>query len=269
MQNLLTSLPTAVFLLVALIYFLASAIKILREYERGVIFTVGKVSPKTAGFLRGVKGPGIVILIPFVQKMVRVPLRTVTLEVPPQDIITRENVSVKVNAVVFFRVIDPRRATLEVEDYYHFTSQFALTTLRSILGQSHLDDLLAKREEINSELQKIIDQQTAPYGVKVSAVEVKNVDLPSDMQRVIAKQAEAERIRRAKIINAEGEYQAAQKLYEAARIIAQEPTALQLRFLQTLVEVATERNSTTIFPVPIDLLEPFIRRRREEKEKAG
>src|SRR5216117_3565103 len=224
--------------------------KRVMEYERLVVFFLGK--------FQIVKGPGIRVVVPVIQQMVKVNLQTVTMEVPPQDVITRDNVSVKVTAVIFFRVIDPQRAILAVQDYLYSTSQIAQTTLRSVLGQSQLDELLSKREEINVELQRIIDQQTEPWGVKVSAVEVKNVDLPQEMQRAIAKQAEAERERRAKVIHAEGEFQAAQKLYEAADVISRNPTALQLRFLQTLVEVASEKNSTTIFPVPIDIISPFL-----------
>jgi len=227
-----------------------NSIKILMEYERGVIFFLGKFDK--------VKGPGIIFVLPIIQKMLRVNLQTVTMEVPAQDVITRDNVSVKVTAVIFFRVVDPQRAILAVQDYLYSTSQIAQTTLRSVLGQSQLDELLSKREQINVELQRIIDQQTEPWGVKVSAVEVKNVDLPQEMLRAIAKQAEAERERRAKVIHAEGEFQAAQKLFEAADIIARNPMALQLRFLQTLVEVASEKNSTTIFPIPIDIISPFI-----------
>lgn len=238
------------------IYFFSSAIKILREYERGVVFRLGRVIP--------VKGPGLVIIIPVIDKLVRVSLRTVTFDVPPQDVITRDNISVKVNAVVYFRVMDPIKAITAVEDFYYATSQISQTTLRSILGQSQLDDLLAKREDINAELQKVIDQQTEPWGIKVTTVEVKNVDLPAEMQRAIAKQAEAERERRAKIIHAEGEFQASQKLADAAKIISSEPATLQLRFLQTLTEIATEKNSTIIFPVPIDLIKPFL----EKKGKA-
>lgn len=241
------------------VYFLFSAIKILKEYERGVIFRLGRLIP--------VKGPGLILLIPGIDKMVRVSLRIVTMDVPPQDVITRDNVTVKVNAVVYFRPIDPAKAITEIEDYFYATSQIAQTALRSILGQSQLDDLLTKREELNVALQKIIDEQTEPWGIKVSAVEVKNVDLPEEMQRAIAKQAEAERERRAKIIHAEGEHQAAEKLYMAATIIAKEPSALQLRFLQTLTEIATEKNSTIIFPVPIDLLTPFIKK-KDDGDKA-
>ncbi len=233
-----------------IIYFLSSAIKILREYERGVVFRLGRVIP--------VKGPGLVIIWPIIDKLVRVSLRIVAMDVPAQDIITKDNISVKVNAVVYFRVIDPIKAVTEVEDFYYATSQIAQTTLRSILGQSQLDDLLTKREEVNTELQKVIDFQTEPWGVKVTAVEVKNVDLPSEMLRAIARQAEAERERRAKVIHAEGEFQAAQKLSEAANIISAAPSALQLRFLQTLTEISTEKNSTIIFPIPLDLIKPFL-----------
>jgi len=236
-----------IILAIAVLY---NSIKILMEYERGVIFFLGK--------FQEVKGPGLIIVLPVVQKMIRVNLQIVTMEVPAQDVITRDNVSVKVNAVIFFRVVDPQRAILAVQDYLYSASQIAQTTLRSVLGQSQLDELLAKRDEINVELQRIIDQQTEPWGVKVTAVEVKNVDLPQEMQRAIAKQAEAERERRAKVIHAEGEFQAAQKLSEAAEIIGRNPIALQLRYLQSLVEVAAEKNSTTIFPVPIDIIAPFI-----------
>jgi regulator of protease activity HflC (stomatin/prohibitin superfamily) len=227
-----------------------NSIKILMEYERGVIFFLGK--------FQEVKGPGLIIVWPVIQRMLRVNLQTVTMDVPAQDVITRDNVSVKVNAVIFFRVVDPQRAILAVQDYLYSTSQIAQTTLRSVLGQSQLDELLAKRDEINVELQRIIDQQTEPWGVKVTVVEVKNVDLPQEMQRAIAKQAEAERERRAKIIHAEGEFQASQKLLDAADVMARNPIALQLRYLQTLVEVAAEKNSTTIFPIPIDLISPFL-----------
>lgn len=244
--------------IVLVIYFLSSAIKILKEYERGVVFRLGRVIP--------VKGPGLVIIWPIIDKLVKVSLRTVAFDVPPQDVITRDNISVKVNAVVYFRVIDTIKAITAVEDFYYATSQISQTTLRSILGQSQLDDLLSKREDINAELQKVIDQQTEPWGVKVATVEVKNVDLPVEMQRAIAKQAEAERERRAKVIHAEGEFQASQKLADAAAIIATQPMAMQLRFLGTLTEIATEKNSTIIFPVPIDLLEPFIKKLKKEAE---
>ncbi|MEK6549924.1 MAG: slipin family protein [Nitrospirota bacterium] len=236
-----------IILVLAVLY---NSINILMEYERGVIFFLGK--------FQEVKGPGLIIVLPGIQKMLRVNLQTVTMDVPAQDVITRDNVSVKVNAVIFFRVVDPQRAVLAVQDYLYSTSQIAQTTLRSVLGQSQLDELLAKRDEINVELQRIIDQQTEPWGIKVTVVEVKNVDLPQEMQRAIAKQAEAERERRAKIIHAEGEFQASQKLLEAADVMARNPVALQLRYLQTLVEVAAEKNSTTIFPIPIDLISPFL-----------
>ncbi len=236
------------FLILLLIYI---SFKRVMEYERLVVFVLGK--------FHTVKGPGIRIVVPILQQMVRVNLQIVTMEVPPQDVITRDNISVKVSAVIFLRVVDPQRAVLAVQDYLYSTSQIAQTTLRSILGQSQLDDLLAKRDEINAELQRIIDQQTEPWGVKVSAVEVKNVDLPQEMQRAIARQAEAERERRAKIIHAEGEFQASQKLADAADIISRNPAALQLRYLQTLVEIAAEKNSTTIFPIPIDTIAPFFK----------
>ena len=239
-----------IILLIFIIFILASAIRILREYERGVIFRLGR--------LIGAKGPGLIILIPIVDRMVKVSLRTVVMDVPPQDVITKDNVSLKVNAVVYFRVVQAEKAVVEVERYLEATSQLSQTTLRSILGQSQLDELLAERDKINRELQKIIDNQAAPWGIKVSNVEVKHVDLPLEMQRAMAKQAEAERERRAKVIHAEGEFQASQKLSDAAGVISKNPTALQLRFLQTLAEVASEKNSTTIFPVPIDLLKPFL-----------
>ncbi|MBI3593095.1 MAG: slipin family protein, partial [Nitrospirae bacterium] len=223
---------------------------ILKEYERGVVFRLGRIID--------LKGPGLVLIWPIIDKLVRVSLRTITMDVPPQDIITRDNITVKVNAVVYFRPMEPIKAITEIEDFYYATSQIAQTTLRSILGQSTLDDLLTKRDELNAELQKVIDTQTEPWGIKVTAVEVKNVDLPSEMLRAIAKQAEAERERRAKIIHAEGEFQASQKLADAAKIISTEPAALQLRFLQTLTEIATEKNSTIIFPVPIDIIKPFL-----------
>ena len=232
---------------------LSSAIKVLKEYERAVIFRLGRSI--------GQKGPGLIILIPIIDKMVKIPLRTVTMDVPPQDVITRDNVSVKVNAVIYFRVLDPTKAVLQVENYLYATSQIAQTTLRSTLGESELDELLSKREKINQELQMVIDRHTEPWGIKVSTVEVKNVDLPQEMQRAIARQAEAERERRAKVINAEGELQASQKLLEAAIVIAKEPFAMQLRYLQTLAEIATENSSTTLFPVPIDLFAPFVQAR--------
>jgi regulator of protease activity HflC (stomatin/prohibitin superfamily) len=225
---------------------LFNMIKVLKEYERGVIFRLGR--------LIGAKGPGLIILIPIVDKMVRVDLRVITYDVPPQDVITKDNVSVKVNAVLYFQVTDANKAIVSVANFFEATSQIAQTTLRSVLGQQELDDLLANREKINAELQHIIDEQTEPWGVKVSVVEVKNVDLPVEMQRAIAKQAEAERERRAKVIHSEGEFQASQKLADAATVIASAPNAMQLRFLQTLVEVSAEKNSTMIFPVPVDLL---------------
>jgi regulator of protease activity HflC (stomatin/prohibitin superfamily) len=247
-----TGLGIIIFLVVV---FLFMAIKILNEYERGVIFRLGRVIDY--------KGPGLIILIPVIDRMVRVSLRTVAMDVPAQDVITRDNVSVKVNAVIYFRVMDPTKAVIEVENYLYATSQLAQTTLRSVCGQSELDELLAEREKINVQLQEILDKHTDPWGVKVSMVEVKAIDLPGEMQRAIMRQAEAERERRAKVINAEGEYQAATRLAEAAEIISKQPQALQLRFLQTLVEVAAEKNSTTIFPVPIDLLTPFMKKAEE------
>ncbi|KAF0179870.1 MAG: hypothetical protein FD164_1955 [Nitrospirae bacterium] len=246
-----SSFVTVVFFIVFGVYLLSSAIRILKEYERGVVFRLGRIIP--------VKGPGLVLVWPIIDKLVKVSLRTVTMDVPPQDIITRDNITVKVNAVIYFRPIDPIKAVTEVEDFYYATSQIAQTTLRSILGQSTLDDLLINREQLNAELQKVIDTQTEPWGVKVSSVEVKNVDLPSEMLRAIARQAEAERERRAKVIHAEGEFQASQKLADAAKIISSEPATLQLRFLQTLTEIATEKNSTIIFPVPIDLISNFLK----------
>ncbi len=235
---------------VLLVLLLSSAVKVFREYERGVIFRLGR--------LVGDKGPGIFFVIPIVDRVVKVSLRIITLDVPTQDIITKDNVSIKVNAVILYRVLDPSRAIVEVEDFLYATSQLAQTTLRSILGQAELDELLSERDKINHELQKIIDQQTDPWGIKVVTVEVKHVDLPLDMQRAMAKQAEAERERRAKIIHAKGEFQAAETLASAAEIIAKHPQALQLRYLQTLSEIASENNSTTIFPLPIDMMKPFF-----------
>ncbi len=236
-----------IFLLVA---FLASAVKVLREYERAVVFRLGRVI--------GAKGPGIIILVPVIDKMVRIDMRTVTLDVPPQDIITKDNVTVKVSAVVYFRVLDSIKAIVDVEDFHFATSQLAQTTLRSTCGQGELDHLLSERDEINEQIQSILDKDTEPWGVKVSKVEIKEIDLPLEMQRAMAKQAEAERERRSKVINAEGEYQAAKRLNEAASIIAENPGALQLRYLQTLQDIAAENNSTTIFPIPIDLFKPFM-----------
>lgn len=237
------------------VVFVLMGFNVLREYERAVIFRWGRL----ARGLIGGNGPGVVIIIPFIDKMVRVSLRTVTMDVPPQDVITKDNVSVKVNAVIYFRVVDQERAIIQVEDYLYATSMMSQTTLRSVLGQSQLDDLLSKREQINGDLQRIIDQQTEPWGVKVNAVEVKNVDLPQEMQRAIARQAEAERERRAKVIHAEGEFEASRRLADAADVIGRNPVALQLRYLQTMVEIASERNSTTIFPIPIDTIAPFLK----------
>jgi regulator of protease activity HflC (stomatin/prohibitin superfamily) len=245
-------------IIIFIIIILSSAIRILREYERGVIFRLGR--------LIGAKGPGLILLIPVVDRMVRVSLRTVVMDVPPQDVITKDNVSLKVNAVVYFRVVHAEKAIVEVERYLDATSQLSQTTLRSVLGQSQLDELLAERDQINRQLQIIIDHQTEPWGIKVSNVEVKHVDLPIEMQRAMAKQAEAERERRAKIIHAEGEFQASGKLREAADIISENPTAVQLRYLQTLTEVASEKNSTTIFPVPIDMLKPFVDMMEKKKK---
>jgi regulator of protease activity HflC (stomatin/prohibitin superfamily) len=236
------------------VLFLISSIKIVKEYERGVIFRLGRLLQPP----KGPKGPGIVIVIPVIDKMIKVSLRTVAMDVPPQDVITKDNVSVKVNAVVYFRVLEPNKAITEVEEFMYATSQLAQTTLRSTLGMVELDDLLSDRERINVELQSILDTQTDPWGIKISMVEVKHVDLPQEMQRAMAKQAEAERERRAKVINAEGEFQAAAKLIEAATLMEEHPIALQLRYLQTLREIASENNSTTLFPIPIDLMRPFM-----------
>jgi regulator of protease activity HflC (stomatin/prohibitin superfamily) len=243
-------IPT-VFIIVLIVFFLASAIKILNEYERGVIFRLGRV-------LGAPKGPGLIILIPIIDRMTKVSLRTVVLDIPPQDVITRDNVTIKVNAVVYFRVMDPQKAILDVENYLYATSQLAQTTLRSVLGQAELDDLLSHREQLNEKLQEILDTHTESWGIKVSNVEVKNVDLPQEMQRAIARQAEAERERRAKIIGAEGEFQASAKLAEASDVLSRNPMALQLRYLQTLIEISTEKNSTIIFPIPIDILKVFM-----------
>ena len=243
------SIPLIV-LVVLVVMFLASAIRILNEYERGVIFRLGRVID--------MKGPGIIILIPVVDRMVKVDMRTITMDIPPQDVITRDNVSIKVNAVVYFRVVDANSAVIEVENYLYATSQLAQTTLRSVCGQFELDEILSEREKINVTLQEILDRSTDPWGIKVSLVEVKHIDLPEEMKRAIAKQAEAERERRAKVINAEGEFQAAQKLIEAAALMETQPMSLQLRYLQTLNQIAAENNSTTIFPIPIDLIKPFL-----------
>jgi regulator of protease activity HflC (stomatin/prohibitin superfamily) len=241
------------FLFALIIMFLSSAVRILPEYERGVLLRLGR--------LVGVRGPGLFLIIPGVDRLIRVTLRTVAFEVPPQDVITHDNVTVKVSAVIYFRVMEPQKAIIEVEDYLYATSQLSQTTLRSVLGQVDLDELLSNREKINKELQEILDRHTGPWGVKVANVEVKNIDLPQEMQRAIAKQAEAERERRAKVIHAEGELQASEKLAQAAVILAVEPTALQLRYLQTLTEIGAEKNSTTIFPVPIDLIRMFLEKR--------
>jgi len=243
---LMSLLPVIVIALAALV----GGLKVLKEFERGVVFRLGR--------LVGARGPGLTFVIPMIESIERVDLRTVTMDVPPQDVITKDNVSVKVNAVLYFRVVDPQRAIVEVADYLFATSQLAQTTLRSVCGQRELDELLAERDQINQQIQEILDQQTDPWGIKVTTVEIKHIDLPQEMQRAMAAQAEAERERRAKVINAEGEFQAAEKLAEASRIIAAHPVALQLRFLQTLSEVATEHNSTTIFPLPVDLLKPFM-----------
>lgn len=244
-----------IFVMILLVMFAASAVRILPEYERGVLFRLGR--------LAGMRGPGLFFIIPGVDRLVRVSLRTVVFDVPPQDVITRDNVTVKVSAVIYFRVMIADKAIVEVENYLYATSQLSQTTLRSVLGQVELDELLSQREKINKELQEILDRHTGPWGVKVSNVEVKNIDLPQEMQRAIAKQAEAERERRAKVIHAEGELQASEKLAMAAKVLSAEPASIQLRFLQALTEIATEKNSTIIFPVPIDLISMFL----EKKEK--
>jgi regulator of protease activity HflC (stomatin/prohibitin superfamily) len=252
MFNIFNYVPL-IFVAVVAIMFIASAVRILPEYERGVLFRLGR--------LKGLRGPGLFFIIPGIDRLVRVSLRTVVFDVPPQDVITRDNVTVKVSAVVYFRVMAADKAIVDVENYLYATSQLSQTTLRSVLGQVELDELLSQREKINKELQEILDRHTGPWGVKVSNVEVKNIDLPQEMQRAIAKQAEAERERRAKVIHAEGELQASEKLAQAAKVLAAEPTSLQLRFLQTLTEISAEKNSTTIFPVPIDLIGMFLDKR--------
>jgi regulator of protease activity HflC (stomatin/prohibitin superfamily) len=253
----MTGLPLGLlFVIIFLLILASSAIKILREYERGVIFRLGR--------LIGAKGPGIIFIIPGVDKLLRISLRTVALEIPSQDVITRDNISLKVNAVVYFRVLDPNKAVVEVENYLYATSQLAQTTLRSIIGQSQLDELLSERDKINIKLQDVLDKQTEPWGIKVSLVETKQVDLATEMQRAIARQAEAERERRAKVIHAEGEAQAAEKLAEAANIISVYPAAMHLRFLQTLAKVSSEKNSTVILPLPIDLLAAFLQKKEKE-----
>ncbi|MHB1606280.1 MAG: slipin family protein [Leptospirales bacterium] len=251
--------PVLLFLLF-MVLFLANGIRILKEYERAVVFRLGRSRPA----LIGGYGPGLIVLIPLLDRMVKVSLRTVTLEVPAQDVITRDNVSVKVNAVIYTRVIDPQKAILQVENYLYATTLAAQTKLRSVLGQGLLDDLLTKREEINLELQKILDQQTEPWGVKVTTVEIKNVDLPQDMMRVIARQAEAERERRAKVISAEGEFQASQRLFDAAQVLAQNPMSLQIKYLGTLMELANNKTTTIVFPVPIDFLSAFQKTLQKE-----
>jgi regulator of protease activity HflC (stomatin/prohibitin superfamily) len=240
-------------LIIFVIMLIASAVKILPEYERGVVFFLGK--------FQSVKGPGLIILIPGLQKMIKVSLRTIAMDVPPQEVITKDNVSVSVNAVVYFRVMAPDRAIIAIENYTYATSQLAQTTLRSVCGQAELDELLSEREKLNKKLQEIIDRQTDPWGVKVALVEVKGIDLPDEMKRAMAKQAEAEREKRAKIIHAEGEFNAAQKILDAANLMSQNPTALQLRYLQTLTEVSAEKNSTIVFPLPIDLIKMFIEKK--------
>ncbi len=252
---MMVGLSTLVFLIFLGIILLSSMIRILNEYERGVVFRLGR-------FI-GVKGPGLVILIPLIDRMVKVDTRVITLDVPPQDVITRDNVSIKVNAVVYFRVIEPAKAVLEVEDYLYATSQLSQTTLRSVLGEVELDEILAEREKLNMKLQEIIDRQTDPWGIKVISVEIKHVDLPDEMRRAMAKQAEAERERRAKVISAEGEYQAAMKLKEAAEILAQNPITIQLRYLQTLSEIASEKMTTVAFPLPLDLIEGLLYRKKK------
>ena len=241
--------------LVLFLFVLANSLRILREYERAVVFRLGRYV--------GTRGPGLIFLVPFIERMVKVSLRTIAMDVQPQDVITKDNVSVRVNAVLYFRVMEPERSIIEVEDFLFATSQLAQTSLRSVLGQAELDELLAEREKLNSEVQTILDEATDPWGIKVVTVEMKDVDLPMEMKRAMAKQAEAERERRAKVIHAEGEFQAAQKLSEAAAIIEKHPTALQLRYLQALTEIAAENNSTTIFPVPVDLLTPFLKKMSE------
>ncbi len=238
------------------VFILVASIKIVKEYERAVVFRLGRL-------MKSAKGPGIIIIIPVIDRWVRVNLRLIAMEVPPQDIITKDNVSVKVNAVIYFRVIEPNRAITEVDDYMYATSQMSQTTLRSILGQVELDDLLSERDRINLELQKVLDKHTEPWGIKVANVDVKNVDLPQEMQRAIAKQAEAERERRSKVIGAEGEFQAAQKMVDAAALMEEHPISLQLRYLQTLREIAAEKNSTTLFPIPIDLIDVFLKKRKD------
>lgn len=256
----MTTLIALAVIVVFLLFVLSSTVKVVQEYERGVVFRLGR--------LMGPRGPGIILLIPFVERMIKVDLRTLTMEIPAQEVITRDNVTIRVNAVAYFRVIDPNAAMVNIADFVRATSQIAQTTLRSVLGQAELDELLAEREKINQHLQRIIDEQTEPWGVKVSVVEVKDVELPESMKRAMARQAEAEREKRAKIIHAEGEFSAAAQLASAAEIISASPSALQLRFLQTLTEVAAEKNSTILFPLPIDLLTPFLNGARENAKPA-
>ncbi len=249
----MSSTYAVVTIVIIVLLFFFSAIKILNEYERAVVFRLGRVMARP-------KGPGIIIIIPIIDRYVRIGLRTIVQDVPTQDVITRDNVTVKVNAVIYFRVIDPLKSVIEVENYLYATSQLSQTTLRSVCGQAELDELLAKREQVSAHIQDILDRQTEPWGIKVSAVELKHIDLPEDMQRAMAKQAEAERERRAKVIHAEGEFQASKMLYEAAKIIAQEPTALQLRYLQTITEISSEHTTNIIVPLPIDILAPFLKK---------
>ncbi len=260
-MDIIANLQIYLGILIIVLLILSQAVKILREYERGVIFRLGR--------LVGAKGPGLILLIPIVDRIVRVSLRIITMDVPAQEVITKDTVPVKVNAVIYFRVVNPENAVVEIQNFINATSQIAQTTLRSVLGQMELDELLSQREKINQTLQKIVDEHTGPWGIKVTAVETKDIELPEGMKRAMAKQAEAERERRAKIIHAEGEYQASEKLVKAADRIAKQPTALQLRYLQTLTEVATEKNSTTLFPIPIDLFKPFLEKLipKESKKK--
>jgi regulator of protease activity HflC (stomatin/prohibitin superfamily) len=260
-MDIISNLQIYLGILIIVLIILSQAIKILREYERGVIFRLGR--------LVGAKGPGLILLIPIVDRMVRISLRIITMDVPAQEVITKDTVPVKVNAVIYFRVVNPENAVVEVQHFINATSQIAQTTLRSVLGQMELDELLSQREKINQTLQKIVDEQTGPWGIKVTAVETKDIELPEGMKRAMAKQAEAERVRRAKIIHAEGEFQASEKLVKAADRIAKQPSALQLRYLQTLTEVAAEKNSTTLFPIPIDLIRPFMEyfKPKESKKK--
>lgn len=246
MMGLGTTLPVIVVIVAIAVFIITSSVKVLQEYERAVVFRLGRYA--------GVRGPGLTLLVPFIEKMVRVNMRTIVMDVPPQDTITKDNVSVKINAVVYFRIINPEKSILEVEDVYYATSQISQTTLRSIIGQFELDDLLSNREKINKEMQSVIDAQTDPWGVKISAVEVKHIDLPTEMQKAMSRQAEAERERRAKVINADGEYQAAEKLSQASKIMSESPITLQLRYLQTLTDMTSKQNSTVVIPIPIDLI---------------